>query len=135
MATCNGRYLYKGANSYEKSAYSGYISASKEITVKEILEDFELLFEKLIENGNIVHAYLELDKKGSNFYYKDSERTFEDAFKYTVWKQQNDPKFKEEILRDTEAATGKRPTEDEYEIIFQQVVKDLYVKQKQAFDF
>lgn len=135
MATCNGRYLYQGVNAYEKSPYSGYISASKEVLVNEILEDFAILFEELIDNGNIVAAYLELEKKGSNFYYKDSERTFEEAFLSTIQKQRNDPQFKEEILQDTEKATGKRPTEDEYKIILEKVINDLYTKQKDAFNF
>ncbi|PWA07538.1 hypothetical protein [Flavobacterium laiguense] len=32
MATCYGRYLYKGIDPKKKSPYSGYISASQEVT-------------------------------------------------------------------------------------------------------
>jgi hypothetical protein len=80
MATCFGRYLYLGTTLDKKSPYSGYISASKEVMVEEIMADFTLLFEILIKSGNLVFSYLELDKNGSNFYYKDSKAVFEENF-------------------------------------------------------
>lgn len=135
MATCYGRYLYKGVDAYKKSPYSGYISASKEVLADEILEDFTLLFEELISRYNIIEAYLELEKKGSNFYYKDSETTFEDAFLLTIEQHKNDLQFKEEILLDTEKNTGKRPTEEEFQFIFDKVIIDIYKKQKESFNF
>jgi hypothetical protein len=56
MGTCNGRYIYKGVDPYKKSPYSGYISASKTVKSEEIYIKFGLLFEHLIENGNIVDS-------------------------------------------------------------------------------
>ena len=135
MATCNGRYLYQGVNIHEKSPYSGYISASKEVSVKEILEDFYLLFTELIDNGNIVAAYLKLNKKGSKFYYKDSERTFKEAFESTIKKQRNDFQSKEKMLQDTEKATGVRLTDIENEMIQKIAIDDLCTKLNESFNF
>lgn len=84
MGTCNGRYIYKGVYPYKKSPYSGYISASKTVKPEEIYTKFGLLFENLIENGNIVNSYLEMEKTESSFYYKDSERVFKEAFSETM---------------------------------------------------
>lgn len=78
MATCFGRYLYKGAVYNKKAPYSGYISASKAVSEYEIMDDFAMLFDELISSGNLVYAYLTLDKKGSNFFYKDLEATNEE---------------------------------------------------------
>lgn len=136
MATCFGRFLYKGVSAYEKSPYSGYISASQEVTVGDILEDFDILFENLIRCGNIVQAYQELEKSKTLFFYKDMETTFEEAFKYTIWKCKNDPEyFKNGTLAEFEKVLGRKATDKEYDQIFNQVVQDLYNKQKGAFNF
>jgi hypothetical protein len=68
MAACYGRYVYKkiidlrsldeSNRSIKKSACSGFISASKEVSSDEIEDYFGRLFEKMIECGNIVDAHL-----------------------------------------------------------------------------
>jgi len=139
MGTCNGRHLYKGVDPYKKSPYSGYISASNTVKAEEIYEKFGNLFEELIENGNIVAAYLEMEKTGSNFYYKDSERTFKDAFSTTIKDLSENPNFKAEIINgareETMKATGADISEYEAEIIFMSALDDIYNKQKKTFDF
>ncbi|SEJ16752.1 hypothetical protein SAMN05192553_102729 [Cyclobacterium xiamenense] len=139
MGTCNGRFLYKGVDPYRKSPYSGYISASKTVKPEEIYTKFGLLFEHLIENGNIVDSYLEMEKSESNFYYKDSKRVFKEAFSKTMENLANDSGLKEEILKDsieqTKMATGKEFNKQESEVIFKKALKDIYNNQLKAFDF
>jgi len=139
MGTCNGRYLYKGVDPYKKSPYSGYISASSTVKADEIYEKFGNLFEELIDNGNIVTAYLEMKKTGSSFYYKDSEGTFKDAFSTTLKDLKENPDFKAEILKgareETKKATGGDITEKEAELILEIALNDIYSEQKKAFDF
>jgi hypothetical protein len=96
MATCYGRHIFEGIDfslaiqlflkylsignlipfleflSAIRIPFSGYISASETITENEILDAFQLLFEKLIENGNIVNAYLELEQNGIDYNELDS---------------------------------------------------------------
>lgn len=135
MATCFGRYMFEGVSQFKKSPYSGYISASKEVLPDEILNDFSIIFETLIANGNLVYSYLELDKKGSNFYYMDSERTFEmnfEAFK-------SNPKFRKQIL-DSATATvkesgGEIADEEMSNFIYDAALKQTYLLQKQNFLF
>ncbi|MDN4166956.1 hypothetical protein QWY31_15705 [Cytophagales bacterium LB-30] len=139
MGTCNGRYIYKGVDPYKKSPYSGYISASKTVKPEEIYTKFGLLFEHLIENGNIVNSYLEMEKTESNFYYKDSKRVFKEAFSETMENLTNNLDLKEEILKvsieQTKKATGKELTEQESEAILKKALRDIYDKQLKAFDF
>ncbi len=139
MGTCNGRYLYKGVDPYKKSPYSGYISASTTVKAEEIYEKFGNLFEELIDNGNIVAAYLEMEKTGSSFYYKDSEGTFKDAFSTTLKELKENPDFKADILNgareDTKKATGGDITEKEAELILVIALNNIYKEQKKAFDF
>ena len=139
MGVCNGRYLYKGVDAYKKSPYSGYISASKKVSPEEIYSSFSKLFEDLIENGNIVKSYLELDKLKTNFYYKDSKSTFEDSFKSVLNKLNNDPDLKSNYIKDaieqTEKATGTKLTEMESDIICKKAMVDIYDAQKKAFEF
>ena len=135
MATCNGRFLLKETSHYEKSPFSGYISASKEISVEEILNYFNVLFEELISTGNIVKAYLELEKEKTNFFYKDSQAVFEDAFNISVQELRNDTEFRNKTIQDTIIKTGKAPTEKEYNAIMLNVENDMYEKCKQAFCF
>ena len=94
MATCYGRYIFRGMEMDKKTPFSGYISASKEVIVEEILGDFKILFEDLIQSGNLVYSYLELEKQGSNFYYKDSKAVFEENFEAF----KNNLEFKKQIL-------------------------------------
>jgi hypothetical protein len=100
---------------------------------------FSKLFEDIIENGNIVKSYLELDKLKTNFYYKDSKRTFEEAFDSIVNKLNTKPKLKADFLRKTAENTrreaGKELNKSESEMIFNQVIKDLYLAKKKAFEF
>lgn len=139
MGVCNGRHLYKGVNPYEKSPYSGYISASQKVSPKEIYENFSELFTDLIENGNIVESYLKLDEQGTNFYYKDSKTTFEDAFKSTIEKFNNDEEFKSDYLQSCidqmKEETGEVMSEMETELIMKKVMVDIYDAQKKAFEF
>ncbi len=50
----------------------------------EIVNKFSVLFEQLIEKGNIVEAYLVMEKSKSSFYYKDSFKFCSDSFKVTI---------------------------------------------------
>jgi len=135
MGTCNGRFLYKGVDPYKKSPYSGYISASKTVEAEEIYIKFGKLFEELINNGNIVEAYNEMEKTESNFYYKDSKASFEEAFETTM----NDTNLQEDILKDaraqTKKATGYEPTEIESKLIHKKALHNLFKRQYDAFDF
>ncbi len=139
MGVCNGRFLYKGVDPYKKSPYSGFISASQTVSPEEIYVSFSKLFEDLLENGNIVESYLELDKLKTNFYYKDSESTFEEAFKSVINKFNNDAEFKSNFLNEsielTEKATGTKLSEMESDIIFKKAMVDMYDAQKKAFEF
>lgn len=134
MATCHGRYMYQGVDAYKKSPYSGYISASKAIYPSEIIDDFGILFEKLIESGNIVSAYLDMEKIGSNFYYKDSEQTFKESFEMT----KNNLDFNEKLSDDIKnlAKQMEIPIDDKIiEFMKERALLDIYNRQKQAFDF
>ena len=139
MGVCNGRFLYKGVDPYQKSPYSGYISASKTVDPEEIYVSFSKLFEDLIENGNIVQSYLEMEKMKTNFYYKDSERTFDEAFSTTLDELTKNVEFKNSILKDavseTKKQTGTELSEYESELIFKKAMVDIYDQQKKAFDF
>lgn len=139
MATCFGRYLYKGVDPRKKSPYSGYISASQDVSVGEVMEDFGILFDDLIQNGNLVKAYLELESKGSNFYYKDRRRTFEENYKAFYEKMKNDSILKIDILRDAQQQAEKagEPIADESmsKLIFDKALDDIYKLHKKAFDF
>lgn len=135
MATCYGRYLFEGAHSHKKSPYSGYISASKEVMAKEIIDDFTIIFETLIASGNLVYSYLELEKNGSNFYYMDSKRTFEvnfEAFK-------NNPNFKKQVL-DSATNTvmergGEIADEEMSNFIYDAALSQAYQEQIKKFEF
>ncbi|MFY0602706.1 MAG: hypothetical protein JXQ93_02070 [Flavobacteriaceae bacterium] len=137
MGVCNGRFLYKGVDPYKRSPYSGYISASTTVDSEEIYVNFSKLYEALIENGNIVHAYLEMEKMKTNFYYKDSERTFDEAFNTSLDELTKNIEFKNSILKDalkeTKRETGAELSEIESEMIFKKVMVDLYDEQKKAF--
>jgi hypothetical protein len=139
MATCYGRYLYKGVDSKKKSPYSGYISASQEVTTGEVMEDFTLLFQSLIGNNNLVKSYLELDERGSNFYYKDSKRIFEENFQSVIEKLKTDKSLKNEILKDAKEQSEKsgEPLADEEmgNYIFEKAIRDIYKIHSDAFKF
>jgi len=135
MATCFGRYMFKGVSDKKKSPYSGYISASKKVIVDEILDDFTMIYETLIANGNLVHSYLELDKKGSNFFYMDSETTFEknfEAFK-------NNPNFRKQVLDSANETVknnfGEIVDGEMSNYIYDAGLKQIYLQQKQNFLF
>lgn len=135
MATCFGRYMYKGVDLEQKSPYSGYISASKEVKVHEVIEDFTSLFETLIESGNLVYSYIELEKEGSSFYYKDSKTTFETNFE--EFRKNQD--FKKQILESASATVrekgGEIADDTMAEFIYQAALKEVYEKQIANFKF
>jgi len=139
MATCNGRFLYKGVHPYDKSPYSCYISASETVTIQEIIEQFSILFERLIDNGNLVNSYLEMEKHGTKFYYMDSKVTFEEAFQVTARRFLTDPEIKKEILEETRRQVEKEglqmPSDYSFEFIAKIALKDTYARHKKAFEF
>jgi len=139
LATCNGRFLYKGVHPHDKSPYSCYISASETVTNLEIIEQFSLLFERLICNGNLVNAYLEMEEHGTKFYYKDSKVTFEEAFQVTAKRFLSDPVIKREILDETKKQVEKEglqmPPDYTFEFIAKMALRDTYERHKKAFEF
>ena len=139
LGVCNGRFFYKGVDPYKKTPYSGFISASMEVSPEEIYISFSKLFEELIENGNIVDSYLAMEKMKTNFYYKDAARLFKEAFNSTLTQMSNDPELKNKIIRDaideTKRCTGEKLSEFETEMIFKQAIKDIFNRQKKSFDF
>lgn len=139
MATCYGRYLYRGVDPYKKSPYSGYISASKAVYPTEIIEKFLILFEKLIEGGNLVEAYLEMEKTESNFYYKDSKTTFEEAYSSTYEKLVKNEEFKKQFIKESKEiaiqAGQPVPNDEIAEEMHKEALETIYHKQKEAFNF
>lgn len=139
MATCNGRFLYKGVDVYLKSPYSCYISASTEVSPENIIDEFTILFENLIDQGNLIRAYLNMEEKGTKFFYKDSKEVSIEAFKITLAKFKNDPSIKEGIIKETEEECRKlgipAPEISSYDIIMQKAFNDSYEKLKSSFKF
>jgi hypothetical protein len=139
MATCHGRHLYKGANAFEKTPYSGYISANEAIYPSEIIEKFTILFDRLIENGNLVDAYLFMEKTESNFYYKDTKTTFEESYKSIYDKLTKDEGYKSDFIKGLKNQAikdnEKIPCDETLEAIFQKALKDSYYKHLEAFEF
>lgn len=137
MATCYGRYLYSGIDSKEKSPYSGFISASKEISYGEVMEKFNLLFEELTANYNIVQSYLVLEKSDSSFFYKDSEKCFEEAINVTKKEFIENPEFRVQIKNDL-IQFGFDPevfSKADHEEMTKKVLGDIYKKHKSTFMF
>lgn len=139
MATCNGRFLYKGVNPHEKSPFSCYISSNTTVVPSEIVDQFTILFERLIENGNLVRAYLDMEKQGTKFYYKDSYETFEEAFQISSKSFVTEPKIKEEILNEAKMKIEKEGfqmlPDSSFDEIVKLALKKTYERHKKAFDF
>jgi len=137
MATCFGRYLYLGVDPYKKSPFSGYISASIAVYPDEIVEKFFILFENLIDKGNLVKAYLDMEKTESNFYYKDRKRAFDEAFQSVLEKLHGNMDLKQKILAEAEekmfTETGVKLTDPEKEIIFNKALNDIAKKSYNSF--
>lgn len=135
MATCFGRFLYKGAIYNKKTPYSGYISASKEVSGNEIMEDFTVIFDELIFNGNLIYAYLELDKKGSNFYYKDLKTTCEE----NLIQIKNDAMIKKQILDSAMKTINfqgeDKPDEELVDLIYESAAEKAYSEWTNNFLF
>lgn len=135
MATCLGRYMYKAAPTTQKAPYSGYISASKEVSPNEILENFSLLFETLIESGNLIYSYQVMEKQGSNFYYKDCEATFNANFEKFRCTQEFKDKISKAAREEVARNTGTLISPEEADIIYDNALQDNYEIQSKNFLF
>ncbi|NGX85272.1 hypothetical protein [Aequorivita sp. KMM 9714] len=137
MATCYGRYLCKGVNQFEKSPFSGFISASLSVQAGEIQEVFTYLFERLIDKGNIVEAYLVMEKLKSKFYYKDSKRVLEEAIASTINKLKDNEKMKMDFINESRKQMindGFVPGSlEDSQKLFSIVINDYIEKQKKSF--
>ena len=139
MGTCYGRFLSRGINLFEKSPYRAYISANNAVNPRDIYEKFGEFFQLLIEGDNVVEAYLKMHKNGSDFYYKDSKETFEQAFQSLSEKLKKDPKLRQSLLNEY-ALEMKNMDEDalpseEWEGIMKTVMLQMYQKQKKTYIF
>jgi len=138
LASCHGRYLYEGVDPELKSPYSGYISASKEVLVDEIIENFSEMFISLIEQGNLIEAYLSTSTGDSSFFYKDSKATFEDLMVITKYRMKNDPSYKEEVFDNAIFRHGIKMglvTQDDLDLMMESAFVDIYERHKKAFEF
>lgn len=137
MATCYGRFLYLGVDPNLKSPYQAYISASQEVKTEEIIDKFSFLFESLIECGDLISAYLKLENTVSNFFYHDSETTFEETIKGTYSRLKSDPEYRKEALGpyiNEKLENGELP-KDIHDAMIERAFREIYVKQKAAFNF
>ena len=139
LATCFGRYMFEEVDSDLKSPYSCYISAIEEVLPSEIVDQFSLLFENLIEQCNLVKAYLFMQTNGSAFFYMDSEETFKAAFKISSDRLKYDLDLRTEIIDQARELINKgemtMSENDLYEIVLIDVLKDYYERQKKTFEF
>lgn len=138
MATCFGRYLDKGSNPDLKSAYRAYISASKEVSVNEVIQNFTELFEVLVEKGDLITAYLQSTNEHSSFFYKDSAEVFMQNIEETKQRMDNDPLFVKEVLGDkiyNLFITDSEETKAILPKLMEQAFKDIFEKQSKAFHF
>ena len=138
MANCNGRFLLNGADPYKKSPYQAYISASNEVSSDEILEKFSILFEHLIGSGDLISAYMALEANKTNFYYKDSEMTFEESIKMHIDDSTKLTKLEdwlEEYPKLKELFPNGTLTQESMDKMREIVFKDIYTAQRKAFDF
>lgn len=138
LATCFGRFMYLGVDPNLKSPYQAYISASKVVKVREVLESFNTLFEILIDCGDLVHAYLEHEKNNSPFFYKDSLTTFDEHIKLVRAKMLNDPEFKKRIqdhpTLKQQLATGQ-VDQATLDMITEMAWQDTLKRHAEAFNF
>jgi hypothetical protein len=139
LATCYGRYLYKGVDFKMKSPYSSYISSSTTAKPIEIIEQFSILFDNLISNGNLVKAYLDMEQLGTKFYYKDSETTFEVGFRNMALKSRNDPAIRKSLISAIEAECKlqglKMPPDNQIDLMNENAIKNTYEIAKKTFHF
>lgn len=139
MATCNGREIYTAADPHQKSPYAAYISASMTVDNSQIAEAFFRLFDNLLDSGNLITAYLNMERIGSNFYYKDSKTTFEEGFYDTMQRLYGDENLKAEIVADAskaaQKATGFKASAEFENMVFETALKDIFKKHYDAFQF
>lgn len=142
MATCYGRYLHEVIDITKQSPFSGFISASKEISENEILEDYAPFFEELVRTRDILEAEKILDTKGSNFYYKDVETVYNDLILDWLKKMREDPQFRKKFT-DQCREDYDRVKEDwfpefdqmPFEEVLELVKKDFVVRYRRNFLF
>lgn len=139
MGTCNGRHMYRGADLNQRSPYAAFISASKTVTNGQVFDDFTRLYENLLANGNLINAYLEMEKSGTEFFYKDSKTVTEEAIANVMKTLFGDADMKSTIINnmieETERLTGKRFTPQEAEAVFNLAIKNMIERQKSTFNF
>lgn len=141
MATCHGRDLYIGVDLLQKSPYSGYLSANGEISIADVRDDFQTLFKKVVECGNLINGYLQTTKERkietgnySPFYYKDLKTTFEETITKTRWQKDNDPNYRK-FLIDQYITAGYNPSNKELNYLIEESFNKLVEQQKATFDF
>lgn len=141
MTTCFGRYLYLGVDFKLKSPYSCYISSSNSVGEIDAYENYGILFNKLFETGNLIDAYNEMDNANNRiFYYKDSETTFENAFRSLYEKLTNDSsplkkKALDEAIKNTLAQTGNQLSYEEAKSIQLVSLNELHRIVKENYKF
>jgi len=97
LAVCFGRYLaFQTLDIKKKSPICAFISTRKPILNSAIVEAFSIFFEKLIQTGNIVNAYKELEKINQRLIFKDVKSTIEETFRYNIEAYINNPQFRNE---------------------------------------
>lgn len=138
LATCYGRYLYQGVDPFEKSPYQAYISASKEIKTFEVLENFNNLFEILIESGDLIYAYTEHEKNNSPFFYKDSLTTFNETIQTFLNNLSSDPEQRNRIIDHPviqEQIRNRQVDQTTLDSIIKAAFNEIIRRQAEAFNF
>lgn len=138
MATCYGRHLYKGVDPYNKSPFSGYISAREAIYPEEIVDKFIPLYESLLQDGNLVKAYLKNSKNENNFYYKDRKSSFEEAFLSTLNNLYGEQNLKKKIIEDAKKQMmyeiNIELSDAENDGIFENALRNILINQYKQFN-
>lgn len=141
MTTCFGRYLYLGVDFKLKSPYSCYISSSDSVGEIDAYENYGILFNRLFDTSNLIDAYNEMDNANNRiFYYKDSETTFENAFRSLYEKLTNDnsplkKKSLDEAIKNTLAKTGNQLSYEEAEVLQLASLEDIHIIIKNNYKF
>ncbi|EZH73647.1 hypothetical protein ATO12_17070 [Aquimarina atlantica] len=130
MATCYGRSIYNAMDLKQTSPFCGYISASKPIKPIEILDDYRIIYENILESHNLIMAFekLESKNKSSSFFYKDTDAVFKEVMEFTFAQIENNENAKEEYFKgvyDQLKENEINRTEIEIQEVYEIVKKDF----------
>ncbi|WP_294249492.1 hypothetical protein, partial [uncultured Chryseobacterium sp.] len=130
LALCHGKYIGEKIDIKQKAPFNSLIASNHEELVSDIYNLFQKFYNNLVFDNDIIKAFIDAQSDGDKFYYKNTNKCVQDAFKSLLEKREL---LLPDLYKDFLETTGQKISFQEFDNINKTTLSELIKKMEEQF--